>query len=111
MISLTGASLGSRPWATDRIVISRSVTVPINLSFSQTGRNPMLSSRIFSAAFEMGRVGSADSTILVMICWIFMAQLPRELSEFMCKQGSTSYEVATALNAPLDFDSLCQDRR
>src|SRR5262245_39249673 len=64
--SRTGIFFGSRPSATARTAMSRSVIIPKRRSFSRTGMAPMSSRFIFSSAFIS--VGSSElSSIFAVI--------------------------------------------
>src|SRR5438093_5891490 len=67
---------GFRPSATWRIVMSRSVRVPMTRLPSQIGKKPTSSNRISSAASLILVSGSMHSTLRLMISLTFMTEFP-----------------------------------
>src|SRR5262245_60480563 len=84
MISRALLLLMSLPSATTRRTMSRSVTVPTSLSFSQTGRNPTSRDFILCAPSRMGVSGLMHSTSRVMMSFAFMTYLQ---SSLFCDRG------------------------
>src|SRR5690606_4593065 len=64
--SLTGVAFGSAPSATQRITMSRSVTIPMSFASSTTGNEPTSASRIFLAASARLWLGEITSSLDVI---------------------------------------------